>query len=63
MQPATKLYVIGRKDNVLLVDFSKRPEPPAPRFPGATGLRAAGCDELTGDLAPSSPQRRQSACH
>ncbi len=31
--------VIGRKENVVLVDFSHKPEPPAPRFPGASGLR------------------------
>ena len=26
--------IIGRKDNVLVVDFTPRSEPPAPRFPG-----------------------------
>jgi hypothetical protein len=45
MRLATNLHVIGRQDNILLVDFSKRPEPPAPRFPGAAGLRAVGPDE------------------
>jgi hypothetical protein len=32
-------YVIHREDNVLQVDFSREPDPPAPRFPGANGLR------------------------
>ena len=31
--------VIAREDNVVLVDFSRRPEPPQPRFPGASSLR------------------------
>ena len=30
---------IGRENNVIYVDFTRVPEPPAPRFPGATGLR------------------------
>jgi hypothetical protein len=32
-------YVIRRDNNVLEVDFSREPDPPAPRFPGASGLR------------------------
>jgi hypothetical protein len=32
-------YVIGRDHNVVLVDFGRRPDPPAPRFPGAAALR------------------------
>jgi hypothetical protein len=32
-------YVIRRENNVLEVDFSREPDPPAPRFPGASGLR------------------------
>jgi hypothetical protein len=32
--------VIDRVDNVVLVDFRREPEPPTPRFPGATGVRA-----------------------
>ena len=38
--------VIGRDRNVLLVDFSRQPEPPAPRFPGAVGLRAIRDQEI-----------------
>ncbi|MGE3987303.1 hypothetical protein [Pseudorhodoplanes sp.] len=38
---ATRLnrYVIGREHNVVRVDFSRRPEPPGPTFPGAGALR------------------------
>jgi len=32
--------VLGRKDNVVIVNF-RRPEPPAPYFPGGGALRAA----------------------
>lgn len=32
-------YVIGRERNVVRVDFSRKPEPPAPTFPGAGALR------------------------
>lgn len=39
MRTLTNDRVIARSDNVVLVDFSRKPEPPAPRFPGAAGLR------------------------
>ena len=32
-------YVIRRENDVLEVDFRREPDPPAPRFPGASGLR------------------------
>jgi hypothetical protein len=32
-------FVIGRESNVLRVDFSRGPDPPTPKFPGAAGLR------------------------
>ena len=32
-------YVIRRDNNVLEVDFGREPDPPAPKFPGAGGLR------------------------
>ncbi len=44
------LYVIRRENNVLEVDFSREPDPPAPRFPGASGLR-----ELTEVSEPGWP--------
>lgn len=34
-----KHRVIGRNGNILVVDFSREPNPPAPRFPGSRGLR------------------------
>jgi hypothetical protein len=39
MQRKHSRLVIGRENNVLRVDFSRDPDPPAPRFPGASGLR------------------------
>ena len=39
MQRKVDRLVSGREDNVLWVDFSHDPDPPAPRFPGASGLR------------------------
>jgi hypothetical protein len=33
-------YVIGRERNVVRVDFSRKPEPPGPTFPGAGALRS-----------------------
>jgi hypothetical protein len=42
MQRETNRFVIGRENNVVRVDFSRDPDPPAPRFPGASGLREVG---------------------
>jgi hypothetical protein len=39
MQRETNRFVIDRQSNVVWVDFSREPDPPAPRFPGAGGLR------------------------
>ncbi len=44
MPGKTNHFVIGRENNVLLVDFSREPDPPTPKFPGASGLRLT-CDE------------------
>jgi hypothetical protein len=46
-------YVIARDRNVLRVDFSREPDPPAPCFPGANGLRLshAECDEAEAPAA------------
>jgi hypothetical protein len=56
--------VIGQQDNIVLVDFSRKPDPPAPRFPGASGLREAwsstsnsGLDQLM--RFPLATQRRR----
>ena len=42
MQRGINLFVISRENNVVRVDFSRDPDPPAPRFPGASGLREIG---------------------
>ena len=35
----TSPYVIARERNVVRVDFRREPDPPAPKFPGASALR------------------------
>ena len=47
MQHETKRFVIGRENNVVRVDFSRDPDPPAPRFPGASGLREIGYESAS----------------
>jgi hypothetical protein len=47
-------YVIGRESNILRVDFSRRPNPPAPRFPGASGLRSDTSARERPDIASAS---------
>ena len=42
MQRGINRFVISRENNVVRVDFSRDPDPPAPGFPGATGLREIG---------------------
>jgi hypothetical protein len=32
-------HIIGRENNVVRVDFARHSDPPAPKFPGANGLR------------------------
>lgn len=39
MRRETNYFVLDRKSNVVWVDFNRDPDPPAPRFPGASGLR------------------------
>lgn len=46
MQRETNRFVSGRENNVVRVDFNRDPDPPAPRFPGASGLREIS-DEST----------------
>jgi hypothetical protein len=48
MQRETYLYVVAREKNVVRVDFGRDPDPPAPRFPGASGLREFN-DESTSE--------------
>jgi hypothetical protein len=49
-------HVIAREDNVVRVDFSREPDPPAPRFPGAAALRAGP------DRQPADPSWDVLAC-
>jgi hypothetical protein len=50
-------FVIAREDNVVLVDF-RRPDPPAPVFPGAGGLRALkGFEDESGTSSCPGSQR------
>jgi hypothetical protein len=37
--------VFHRDGNVLRVNFRREPDPPAPRFPGAAGLREVSLEE------------------
>jgi hypothetical protein len=37
---ACNRYVVGREHNVVHVDFGRKPDPPAPEFPGAAALRS-----------------------
>ncbi len=61
--------VIGRKGNIVLVDFSREPHPPAPRFPGASGLRepsyedcSTRCEPPAGRSSPSAGYAASGAC-
>lgn len=52
----TNRFVIGHENNVVQVDFSRDPDPPAPRFPGASGLREIGnAGASEGDYICRSP--------
>jgi hypothetical protein len=46
MRRFTNTCIIGRNDNVVVVDFTRRREPPTPRFPGASGLRENAAEEV-----------------
>jgi hypothetical protein len=52
MLSVIKGRVIGRNGNIVVVDFSREPNPPAPRFPGASGLREQYHNEFTTRFAP-----------
>lgn len=55
-------YVIARESNVVVIDF-RRPDPPAPHFPGAGALRAVQAieEEFRGWLSSDAQSRRQIA--
>ena len=51
-------YVIARESNVVRVDFSREPDPPAPVFPGANGLRLRETARDAADASPAVAVRR-----
>ena len=53
MLSTVNCYVIARESNVVRVDFSRDPDPPAPCFPGANGLRLSNT-ERDGADAPTA---------
>jgi len=59
MRYSTNNYIIRRNDNVLVVDFTRGPEPPAPRFPGANALRGKATEEVP--LRHASPRMAEIA--
>jgi hypothetical protein len=63
MQRETNRFVIGRENNVVRVDFSRDPDPPAPRFPGANGLREINDDNIStnDEYLRSRPTRNSNA--
>jgi hypothetical protein len=52
MRPSTHPCIIGRDGNVVVVDFAGKPEPPAPPFPGANGLRETATAAPEGERLP-----------
>ena len=53
MRAFAKRYIIERERNVVRVNFSREPDPPAPRFPGAGAMRACPPKE-SGDVAAAA---------
>jgi hypothetical protein len=47
-------YVVARERNVVRVDFRKRPDPPAPKFPGAAALRAMMSERTVACARPAA---------
>jgi hypothetical protein len=54
MRRESNRFVIGRENNVVRVDFSREPDPPAPKFPGAGALRDISGAELSVSAAAAS---------
>lgn len=53
MMSTVDCYVIARESNVVRVDFNREPDPPAPHFPGARGLRLSNA-QRDGEKSPSA---------
>jgi hypothetical protein len=50
MRSLVQRRIIERERNIVRVDFSREPDPPAPRFPGAGAMRAWMAKE-SGDVS------------
>jgi hypothetical protein len=62
-RPAVKSnrYVIAREHNVVRIDFRREPDPPAPKFPGASALRESQRLSQSRDVIPSHPNQAEVA--
>jgi hypothetical protein len=54
MQIVRRPLIIARHSNVVKVDFSREPDPPAPRFPGAGAVRIVDGDFDDDRLSPGA---------
>jgi hypothetical protein len=50
-------HIIGRENNIVRVDFARESDPPAPKFPGANGLRPVNVPVLPPPLRARRPIR------
>ncbi len=57
MPRGIKERVLGREGNIVLVDFGRKPHPPAPRFPGASGLRERSDRDFDLNFESFAPSR------
>ncbi len=55
--------VIGREGNIVLVDFSREPHPPARRFPGANGLREPSREDCNASFEPLADLSARCRCY
>ncbi len=61
MPSGIKERVLSREGNIVRVDFSHKPHPPAPRFPGASGLRERSDRDFDVHFESFAPSRAR--CH
>ncbi len=55
-------YVIARESNVVRADFNREPDPPAPYFPGANGLRLGNAERDVEAFPSAEARRNQKNC-
>lgn len=58
MHSVSNTRIIDQIDNVVLVDFRREPDPPAPRFPGASGVRPLDCPQASTGIGGFGPERQ-----